>query len=72
MEGSHAPAAPTLYLMFNAIGMFILDQLKSMFMVKYSPVSSSAHKVETDVSMMFMDYTSENGRKEVHDMTLMS
>ena len=35
----------------------ILDQLKDMFTVKYSPVGSSSHKLEVDAFVMFMDYS---------------
>lgn len=37
----------------------ILDQLKDMFTVKYSPVGSSSHKLEVDTFAMFMDYLYE-------------
>ena len=33
--------------------------LKNMFTVKYSPAGSSAHKLERDTFMMFMDYLHE-------------
>ena len=37
----------------------ILDQLKDMFTVKYSPAGSSSHKLEVDAFAMFMDYLYE-------------
>lgn len=37
----------------------MLDQLKDLSTIKYSPVGSSSHKLEVDTFVMFMDYLYE-------------